>query len=67
LKSIILVHKKSFKFDEMMKTSLSIAPRDKADILARALSFIRKFYGKTLTIQYGGNAMTDPALALGMA
>jgi hypothetical protein len=58
---------KSFKFDEMMKTSQSITPRDKAEILARALSFIRKFDGKTPTIKYGGNAMTDPALALVMA
>jgi len=35
---------------------------DKADILARALPYIRKFHGKTLVIKYGGNAMTDPAL-----
>lgn len=51
----------------MMKTSLSITPRDKAEILAQALAFIRKFDGKTPTIKYGGNAMTDPALALVMA
>ena len=56
-----------FKSDEMMKTTLSITPRDKAEILARALPFIRKFDGKTPTIKYGGNAMTDPALALVMA
>ncbi len=41
---------------------LSIAPRDKAEILAQALPYIRKFHGKTLVIKYGGNAMTDPAL-----
>ena len=40
----------------------SIAPRDKAEILAQALPYIRKFHGKTLVIKYGGNAMTDPAL-----
>ncbi len=39
-----------------------IAPRDKADILAQALPYIRKFHGKTMVIKYGGNAMTDPAL-----
>ncbi|MFM7005278.1 MAG: acetylglutamate kinase [Betaproteobacteria bacterium] len=39
-----------------------IAPRDKAEILAQALPYIRKFHGKTLVIKYGGNAMTDPAL-----
>ena len=39
-----------------------IAARDKAEILAQALPYIRKFHGKTLVIKYGGNAMTDPAL-----
>jgi len=40
----------------------SIAARDKAEILAQALPYIRAFRGKTLVIKYGGNAMTDPAL-----
>ena len=39
-----------------------IAPRDKAEILAQALPYIRRFHGKTIVIKYGGNAMTDPAL-----
>ena len=39
-----------------------ITPRDKAEILAQALPYIRKFHGKTMVIKYGGNAMTDPAL-----
>jgi acetylglutamate kinase len=39
-----------------------IAPREKAEILAQALPYIRRFHGKTLVIKYGGNAMTDPAL-----
>ena len=39
-----------------------ILPRDKADILAQALPYIRKYHGKTMVIKYGGNAMTDPAL-----
>ncbi len=39
-----------------------IGPRDKAEILAQALPYIRKFHGKTMVIKYGGNAMTDPAL-----
>jgi acetylglutamate kinase len=39
-----------------------VPPRDKAEILAQALPYIRKFHGKTLVIKYGGNAMTDPAL-----
>jgi acetylglutamate kinase len=39
-----------------------IAPREKAEILAQALPYIRKYHGKTLVIKYGGNAMTDPEL-----
>ncbi|WP_367847906.1 acetylglutamate kinase [Rhodoferax sp. WC2427] len=46
----------------MSTPSTVIAPRDKADILAQALPYIRKFHGKTMVIKYGGNAMTDPAL-----
>lgn len=45
-----------------MTQPLSIAPRDKAEILAQALPYIRKFHGKTMVIKYGGNAMTDPEL-----
>ena len=36
-----------------------IAPREKAEILAQALPYIRKFHGKTIVVKYGGNAMTD--------
>ena len=36
--------------------------RDQAQILARALPYIRQFHGKTIVIKYGGNAMTEPAL-----
>ena len=43
------------------------ANSDKAEILARALPYIRKFHGKTLVIKYGGNAMTDPQLQAGFA
>ncbi|QTD45034.1 acetylglutamate kinase [Ottowia testudinis] len=44
-----------------------ISPRDKADILAQALPYIRQFHGKTMVIKYGGNAMTDPALQAAFA
>ena len=40
----------------------TIPPRDKAEILAQELPYIRKYHGKTMVIKYGGNAMTDPAL-----
>ena len=45
-----------------MTDTSKIAPRDKAEILAQALPYIRKFHGKTMVIKYGGNAMTDPEL-----
>ncbi len=51
-----------------MTTDLTtLAPRDKAQILAQALPYIRKFHGKTMVIKYGGNAMTDPALQAAFA
>ncbi|MBH1964523.1 MAG: acetylglutamate kinase [Comamonadaceae bacterium] len=46
----------------MNTEEVQIPPRDKAEILAQALPYIRKFHGKTMVIKYGGNAMTDPAL-----
>ncbi len=45
----------------------TLAPRDKADILAQALPYIRTYHGKTMVIKYGGNAMTDPALQAAFA
>ena len=45
-----------------MTDTSHIALRDKAEVLALALPYIRKFHGKTMVIKYGGNAMTDPAL-----
>ena len=44
---------------------MSISPTDartKAQILAEALPYIRRFHGKTIVIKYGGNAMTDERL-----
>ena len=40
---------------------------EKADTLASALPFIRKYHGQTMVIKYGGNAMTDPALQAAFA
>jgi acetylglutamate kinase len=39
----------------------------KADILAEALPYIRKFSGKSIVVKYGGNAMIDPELKKGFA
>ena len=46
----------------MTTEPIALTPHAKADILAQALPYIRKFHGKTMVIKYGGNAMTDPAL-----
>ena len=36
-----------------------MTPNEKAKILSEALPYIKKFYGKTMIIKYGGNAMID--------
>jgi len=40
----------------------SLPPGLKADVLAEALPYIRRFHGKTIVVKYGGNAMTDEKL-----
>ena len=32
-----------------------VAPKIKAEILAEALPYIRKFHGKTIVVKYGGD------------
>jgi acetylglutamate kinase len=44
-----------------MSNSQESASR-KAEILAEALPYIRRFHGRTIVIKYGGNAMTDDRL-----
>jgi acetylglutamate kinase len=39
-----------------------IKPAQKAQILAEALPYIKRFFDKTIVIKYGGNAMTDAHL-----
>jgi acetylglutamate kinase len=36
---------------------------ERAAVLVEALPHIRRFWGSTVVVKYGGNAMTDPALA----
>ena len=38
-----------------------------AEVLTESLPYIRRFYGKTMVIKYGGHAMTDEALQSGFA
>ncbi len=40
---------------------------DKANILMEALPWIKNFYGKTIVIKYGGNAMVEEHLKQGFA
>ncbi|MCV2217578.1 MULTISPECIES: acetylglutamate kinase [unclassified Thauera] len=40
----------------------TVSPARKAEILAEALPYIKRFFDKTIVIKYGGNAMTDPKL-----
>lgn len=35
---------------------------EQAEILIQALPYIKKYFGKTIVVKYGGNAMTDQAL-----
>ncbi|SMB24999.1 Acetylglutamate kinase [Sterolibacterium denitrificans] len=43
-------------------TREKLPPSVKADILAEALPYIKRFHGRTIVIKYGGNAMTDEHL-----
>ncbi len=40
----------------------SVSALVKAQTLAEAMPYIRRFHGKTIVVKYGGNAMTDDAL-----
>jgi len=40
---------------------------NKANVLVEALPWIRQFYGKTIVIKYGGNAMVEESLKEGFA
>ncbi|MCK9507427.1 MAG: acetylglutamate kinase [Pigmentiphaga sp.] len=40
----------------------TLTPKVKAEVLAEALPYIRRFHGKTIVVKYGGNAMTEERL-----
>ena len=40
----------------------NIAPGIKANVLAEAMPYIKRFHGKTIVVKYGGNAMTEEHL-----
>lgn len=41
---------------------MELTNRERAEVLIKALPYIRKYTGKTIVIKYGGNAMTDETL-----
>ena len=41
---------------------MTFTAKDKAAILVEALPYIQEFYGKTIVIKYGGNAMINEDL-----
>ncbi|MCZ8107108.1 MAG: acetylglutamate kinase [Burkholderiaceae bacterium] len=45
-----------------MPMSAALSPTVKAEVLAEALPYIRRFHGKTIVVKYGGNAMTEEKL-----
>ena len=44
-----------------------VSAAQKAQILAEALPYIRRFHDRTIVVKYGGNAMTEPRLKAGFA
>jgi acetylglutamate kinase len=45
----------------------AVSAAQKAQILAEALPYIRRFHDRTIVVKYGGNAMTDERLKAGFA
>src|SRR5690349_8091994 len=45
-----------------MDTMTSLDPAQHAAVLIESLPYLRQFYGKTLVVKYGGNAMIDDRL-----
>ena len=57
--------KMSASFDNVAEVETPLknfSASDKADILIEALPYIQEFYGKTIVIKYGGNAMVNDEL-----
>ena len=45
-----------------MEERITISDNMKAQVLTAALPYIQKYYGKTVVVKYGGNAMINPEL-----
>src|SRR5437879_4116452 len=46
----------------MPMSNAALPPAAKANGLAEALPYIKRFHGKTIVVKYGGNAMTEELL-----
>lgn len=53
---------KAEDIEEEIPQKFSFTASDKADVLIEALPYIQEFYGKTIVIKYGGNAMINDEL-----
>ena len=53
---------KAEDIEEEKPQKFSFTASDKADVLIEALPYIQEFYGKTIVIKYGGNAMINDEL-----
>ncbi|MCI5850594.1 MAG: acetylglutamate kinase [Sutterellaceae bacterium] len=42
--------------------NLNFSNADRAEVLTQALPYFKKYYGKTIVVKYGGNAMLNDAL-----
>ena len=47
--------------------STTVSPEEKAAVLAEALPYIRRFWGKVVVVKYGGNAIGDGDALAGFA
>lgn len=47
--------------------SHDLRPQERAEVLVEALPYIRRFFGKTVVVKFGGHAMADPGLARSFA
>jgi acetylglutamate kinase len=48
--------------DSGLAVNSRLSPASRAEVLIEALPYLRQFYGKTIVVKYGGNAMIDDRL-----
>ena len=46
------------------KSDETLTPESRAEVLIEALPYLKEFYGKTIVVKYGGNAMIDDRLKM---